>query len=111
MKIIIFVLSFFLLFACNTTTKLAKPNGYMIKNITTDANGKPLSEREVIDKVNSLADIYGVKKIKKPAEDLNKPINQVDVCKGYCIGRFTKMSEQSYCKLACEKKIKQKSQQ
>ena len=111
MKIIILILSYFFLFSCNTTNKLAEPNDTIIKNLTTGANGKPLSKEEVINNVNSLANIYGVEKIKKPAEDLNKPINQLDVCKGYCIGRFTKMSEQSYCKSFCEKDFKQKSQQ
>ena len=111
MKIIILILSYLFLFSCNTTNKLAEPNDTIIKNLTTGANGKPLSKEEVINNVNSLANIYGVEKIKKPAEDLNKPINQLDVCKGYCIGRFTKMSEQSYCKSVCEKDFKQKSQQ
>ena len=111
MKIIILILSYFLLFSCNTSTKLAEPNDTMIRNLTTDANGKPLSEEEVINNVNSLADIYGVEKIKKPVEDLNKPVNQLDVCKGYCIGMYKKMSEQSYCKSVCEKVFKQKSQQ
>jgi hypothetical protein len=96
---------------CNTTTKLAEPNNTIIKNITTDANGSTLSEEQVIKNVNTLADIYGVEKIKKPEEDLNKPVNQLDVCKGYCVGMYKKMSEQSYCKSVCEKNFKQKSQQ
>ena len=96
---------------CNTTTKLAEPNNTIIKNITTDANGSTLSEEQVIKNVNTLAYIYGVEKIKKPEEDLNKPVNQLDVCKGYCVGMYKKMSEQSYCKSVCEKNFKQKSQQ
>lgn len=87
--------------------KTGKERPVKLINVTSSDYCKPLMEREVIDKVNSLADIYGVEKIKKPVEDLNKPINQLEVCKGYCMGRFTKMSEQSYYKSACEKNFKQ----
>ena len=120
MKIIILILSYFLLFSCNTTTKLAKPNDELtkgslrilteVRRITTKG-GEVLSEGEVVDNLNRLSVIYGLEKIKKPEEDLNKPVNQLNICYGLCESRFTKISEQSYCISVCEKNFKQKSQQ